>query len=178
MFHNERDHCHGEPDLDEILTDPIVRLVMRADKVTAADVFVAIKSASLDRRLVQLQPRFPSLGKRSHRDSGYRRDPYETQDNETRSLREGAVDQRELWVAAKLAVRAYARDPSERNALNVESAWERLRKHNSSALWRQMKCKWLEQDTATALQDQGANGWARPGQMERDVDQARLPGEG
>lgn len=87
MFHNERDHCHGEPTLDEILTDPIVRLVMRADNVTAADVFVAIKSASLDRSLVQLQPRFPSPERRSHRNPGYRRDPYEIQDNETGSLR-------------------------------------------------------------------------------------------
>jgi CRP-like cAMP-binding protein len=71
MFHNERDHCHGEPPLDEILADPIVRLVMRADKVTRSDVFVAIRSASLDRRLVELQPRFPSPVMRS----GIRREP-------------------------------------------------------------------------------------------------------
>ncbi len=71
MFHNERDHCHGEPPLDEILADPIVRLVMRADKVRRSDVFVAIRSASLDRRLVELQPRFPSPVMRS----GIRRGP-------------------------------------------------------------------------------------------------------
>ena len=64
MLHNERDDCHGEPPLDEILADPIVRLVMQADKVAPADVFVAIRFASLDRRLIELQPRFPSPGMR------------------------------------------------------------------------------------------------------------------
>ena len=79
------------------------------------------------------------------------------------------MDQRELWVAARLAVRAYARDPTERNAVNVELAWERLREHNSSAIWRQRKRRWLEEDTATELKEQQTNGRAGPGPTERDV---------
>ena len=58
------------------------------------------------------------------------------------------MDHSELRAEAKLAVRAYAKDPSERNAVNAELAWERLREHNSSAIWRRMKDRWLEQDTA------------------------------
>lgn len=58
------------------------------------------------------------------------------------------LHQKELWSAAKLAVRAYAKDPSEQNAVNVELAWERLREYNTSAIWRQMKRQWLERDTA------------------------------
>lgn len=173
MLHNDRyychDYCHGEPTLDEILADPIIRLVMRADKVTPADVFGAIRSASLNPRLIKLQPLFPSPGMRSHGNQGYRLDPNETQDNETRSLQEGKVDQRELWAAAKLAVRAYARDPSERNAVNVDLAWEKLREHNSSAMWRRMRRKWLEQDTAATLQDRETNGRAHFRQNEREV---------
>ncbi len=178
MLHNERDYCHGEPTLDEILADPIIRLVMRADKVTTADVFDAIRSASLNRRPIKLPPIFPSPGMRSHQNPENRREPNETQDKETRSLREGNVDLREHWVAVKLAKRAYARDPSERNAVNVELAWEKLRENNSSAMWRRWKRKWLEQDTATGLQDWGTNGRTRPGPNEREVDQVRLPGEG
>lgn len=64
ILHNERYDCHGEPPLDEILADPIVRLVMQADKVTPADILVAIRSASLDRRLIELQARFPPPGLR------------------------------------------------------------------------------------------------------------------
>jgi hypothetical protein len=169
MLHNDRYYCHGEPTLDDILADPIIRLVMRADKVTPADVFGAIRSASLIPRLIKLQPIFLSPGMRSHGNQGYRLDPNETQDKETRSLQEGKVDQRELWAAAKLAVRAYARDPSERNAVNVDLAWEKLREHNSSAMWRRMRRKWLEQDTATGLQDWGTNGRAHFRQNEREV---------
>ena len=79
------------------------------------------------------------------------------------------MDHKEIWSAAKLAVRAYARDPSEWNAVNVELAWERLREYNSSAIWRQMRLKWLDRDTATGFQDQEAKGRACPGQIERDV---------
>jgi hypothetical protein len=79
------------------------------------------------------------------------------------------LQDKELWSAAKSAVRAYARNPSEQNALNVELVWERLREHNSSAIWRQMRRKWLKQGTETALQDRETNGLALPGQFERDV---------
>ena len=39
--------------------------------------------------------------------------------------------------AAKLAVRAYARDPSAANAAAVELAWQRVRQLDSLARWRQ-----------------------------------------
>ena len=42
------------------------------------------------------------------------------------SLREG--ERREAWLAAKLAVRCYAREPSEANAGRVRSAWRRVRR--------------------------------------------------
>lgn len=47
----------------------------------------------------------------------------------TRAESQGtATDQREVaWSAAKLAVRSYARDPSNRNAGEVQRAWARVR---------------------------------------------------
>lgn len=58
------------------------------------------------------------------------------------------MDQRELqlWVAAKLAVRAHAKDRSKRNAVNIELAWEELRLYNTLAIWRQMRRHWQERD--------------------------------
>ena len=43
---------------------------------------------------------------------------------------------REAMMAAKLAVRAYARDPSSSNAAEVELAWQRVRRLKSVAEWR------------------------------------------
>jgi hypothetical protein len=43
---------------------------------------------------------------------------------------------REAMTAAKLAVRAYARDPSSSNAAEVELAWHRVRRLQSVAEWR------------------------------------------
>jgi hypothetical protein len=43
---------------------------------------------------------------------------------------------REAMTAAKLAVRAYARDPSSSNAAEVELAWQRVRRLQSVAEWR------------------------------------------
>ncbi|MDH3473348.1 MAG: hypothetical protein OEM59_06625 [Rhodospirillales bacterium] len=37
------------------------------------------------------------------------------------------AERREAWTAAKLAVRRYAREPSESNAGKVRSAWLRVR---------------------------------------------------
>jgi hypothetical protein len=36
-------------------------------------------------------------------------------------------ERREAWSAAKLAVRSYARDPTDSNAGRVASAWRRVR---------------------------------------------------
>lgn len=49
------------------------------------------------------------------------------------------MQQRHLWSAAKLAVRAYARDPSERNAAEVQQAWQRIRQSESLAIWKGTK---------------------------------------
>jgi hypothetical protein len=43
---------------------------------------------------------------------------------------------RDAMAAAKLAVRAYARDPSSRNAAEVELAWQLVRRLQSVADWR------------------------------------------
>ena len=43
---------------------------------------------------------------------------------------------RDAMAAAKLAVRAYARDPSSSNAAEVELAWQRVRRLKSVAEWR------------------------------------------
>lgn len=43
---------------------------------------------------------------------------------------------REAMAAAKVAVRAYARDASSSNAAEVELAWHRVRRLDSVARWR------------------------------------------
>jgi hypothetical protein len=43
---------------------------------------------------------------------------------------------REALEAAKLAVRAYAREPSDENAAAVEDAWRHVRKLQSVVAWR------------------------------------------
>ena len=56
------------------------------------------------------------------------------------------MKQRQLWSAAKLAVRAYARDPSARNAMEVQQAWQRIRQSESLSIWKGMKPRRLERD--------------------------------
>ena len=56
------------------------------------------------------------------------------------------MQHRDLWAAAKLAVRAYARDPSEQNAAKVGLAWRRIRQTESLTVWRQMKSQWRDRD--------------------------------
>jgi hypothetical protein len=46
------------------------------------------------------------------------------------------TQRREVMTAAKLAVRAYARDPSAANAAGVELAWHHVRRLDSVARWR------------------------------------------
>ena len=40
---------------------------------------------------------------------------------------------KELWSAAKLAVRAYAHDPSQENSLKVAMAWKAIRDDSAPA---------------------------------------------
>lgn len=42
-------------------------------------------------------------------------------------------ERQEAWAAAKLAVRAYARNPSDVNANNVKAAWHKVRDLNASS---------------------------------------------
>jgi hypothetical protein len=46
-------------------------------------------------------------------------------------------DRRKAFQAAKLAVRAYAREPSSENQAGVEEAFQRIRRLNGVARWRQ-----------------------------------------
>ena len=48
-------------------------------------------------------------------------------------------DRAEALQAAKLAVRAYARDPSSKNEAGVEEALRRVRRFDSAARWRGSK---------------------------------------
>ena len=43
----------------------------------------------------------------------------------------------EALTAARAAVRAYARNPSDRNAAKVEAAWTLVRRLDAVAVWRQ-----------------------------------------
>jgi hypothetical protein len=43
---------------------------------------------------------------------------------------------RDVLNAAKAAVRAYARDPSKANAIEVDVAWRRVRAVDGVAAWR------------------------------------------
>lgn len=40
------------------------------------------------------------------------------------------------WIAVRLAVRAYAREPSEDNASRVQTAWDSIRNMEEQALRR------------------------------------------
>ena len=83
------------------------------------------------------------------------------------------MKQRRLWSAARLAVRAYARDPSARNAIEVQQAWQRIRQSESLAIWKGVKPRPLDRDTLfpyakslnTQLRDDrgSPNGTRRPG---------------
>ena len=66
---------------------------------------------------------------------------------------ERPLDQRAVaWRAAKLAVRSYARDPSSRNAGEVQQAWARVRHvmAESARLWMER-----QPPTSTAGMPQG-----------------------
>jgi hypothetical protein len=45
---------------------------------------------------------------------------------------------RDVLNAAKAAVRAYARDPSKANAIDVDVAWRRVRALDGVAAWRKV----------------------------------------
>jgi hypothetical protein len=48
--------------------------------------------------------------------------------------------------AAKSAVSAFAKDPSETNAAGVQSAWEKVRDLQAVPIWQQQAEAWLQSD--------------------------------
>ena len=46
-------------------------------------------------------------------------------------------DRKNVLHDAKIAVRAYAKDPSDTNAERVESAWQTVKHLQAAAVWRQ-----------------------------------------
>jgi hypothetical protein len=50
---------------------------------------------------------------------------------------------KEAWSAAKLAVRAYARNPTQTNADQVIIASQKIRQLGAVPLWHQMQWRWL-----------------------------------
>jgi hypothetical protein len=61
-------------------------------------------------------------------------------------------DRAEALVAAKLAARAYARDPSAKNEAGLEEALRRVRRLESVARWRGSKTILLATQSATEIQ--------------------------
>ena len=51
----------------------------------------------------------------------------------------GDRERQEAWAQAKLAVRAYARQPSDHNVAKVKSAWRRVRRLAASTTDRQIR---------------------------------------
>ena len=50
----------------------------------------------------------------------------------------------ETWSAARVAVRAYAKDPSQGNAEQVENACSAVRQIKSLTVWRELQAAWLD----------------------------------
>ena len=46
-------------------------------------------------------------------------------------------DRRRMFAAAKLTVRAYAKDPSDNNAARVQVAWKAVSDMKTRSFWRQ-----------------------------------------
>lgn len=51
---------------------------------------------------------------------------------------------RDAWMAAKLAVRSYAREPSDINAGKVKVAWRRVREVVSKAVDQRLEIEMLD----------------------------------
>lgn len=54
------------------------------------------------------------------------------------------------WAAAKLAVRSYARDPSSRNADEVQRAWARVRRAMAESTQLRMRRRLRDAETGLA----------------------------
>ncbi len=52
-------------------------------------------------------------------------------------------DRKKALNAAKLAVNAYAKNPSDKNAARVQSAWESVKGLQTAPFWQQQLQTWL-----------------------------------
>ena len=52
-------------------------------------------------------------------------------------------DGKKAFDAAKSAVNTYAKDPSDKNADKVQSAWETVKELQTAAIWQQHSEFWL-----------------------------------
>jgi len=53
-------------------------------------------------------------------------------------------DRKNAFRDAKSAVSAYAREPSDTNAVKVHSAWEAVKNLNATPIWRHRSGVWLQ----------------------------------
>ncbi len=65
-------------------------------------------------------------------------------------------DRKRMFAAAKLTVRAYAKDPSDNNAARVHAAWKAVSDMKTRSFWRQWQEARHSSPTATKPTDQGA----------------------
>ncbi len=95
-------------------------------------------------------------------------------------------DRKKAFNAAKSAVNAYAKDPSDRNAARVQAAWGAVKDLQTAPFWQQQLATWLRSDPGPdddlkhvieqALEDARSRGRDYFGQTElavRAVHQAR-----
>lgn len=55
-------------------------------------------------------------------------------------------DRKDAFVAAKAAVNAYSKDPTDENAARVQSAWMAVKDLQATPIWRQQFEMWLQSD--------------------------------
>ncbi len=55
-------------------------------------------------------------------------------------------DRKKVFDAAKLAVNAYAKDPSDKNAERVQGAWGAVKDLQAVPIWQQHSKNWLRSD--------------------------------
>ena len=62
-------------------------------------------------------------------------------------------DRKRMFAAAKLTVRAYARDPSDNNATRVQVAWKAVSDMKTRSFWRQWQGARMTRSTSAKLTD-------------------------
>jgi hypothetical protein len=88
-------------------------------------------------------------------------------------------DRKKALNAAKSAVNAYAKDPSDRNGARVQAAWRAVKDLQTAPFWQQQLATWLRSDPGPdddlkgvierALEDARSRGQDYFGQIELAV---------